>query len=102
MKEDITVSCCLCGSECSFDGRDGYKILGTLTAWFGFFLLPLGTIALMAELTGWDESVGIVAGLILWAVLTTTFFSRRPRWVCSQCGACFPAIRPDDEDDTKE
>jgi hypothetical protein len=94
MNKTLEVKCSLCGGACNFDSRGEWRLIGGLTAWLGLFLLPLGTMTLLDWLIYWDQSIGILIGFVLWAVLTSFFFSHHARWVCSQCGACFPAIRP--------
>ena len=103
MNNRLEVKCSLCGGDCWYDSRDEWKIIGALTVWLGLFLLPIGSLMLLGWWTGWDESVRILVGFILWAVLTALFFSRHARWVCSQCGSWFPALRtrPKTEDDTR-
>lgn len=73
MDDEREVKCSLCGCVCKFDGRDEWKLIGGLTAWLGLFLLPLGTMTLLDWLIHWDQSFGILVGLIVWAVLTTFF-----------------------------
>lgn len=87
------VRCPLCGGGCWFDSRDECKVVGALTAWLGLFALPIGCMLLLGWLTRLDEGVGVLVGLVVWAVLTILFFTRQPRWVCKQCGAYLPALR---------
>ena len=95
MEEKSPQVCCpLCGGECRYDGRDAWHACGAAIAWFGLFLLPLGSLLLLSWVVPHvDDITSIAIGVAVWAGLVIACFTRPALWVCWQCGAYYPARR---------
>jgi len=103
---DVQPRCSLCGNDCSFDTRTDWRLVGHLIAWPGLVLLPLLCVRLMDYVTDLRVAIkfGILIGLFLWILPVLFCFTKGPLWVCTACGACFPArkVEPGKQDDHNE
>lgn len=88
------VKCLLCGGRCWFEEGGENRQLDLFLARLGWLLLPLLAVIVLGGWLDWPAGMAFVVGVGAWAVFLYRAVYPRTRWVCTACGACYPACTP--------